>query len=112
MNERFEAGGLFSADLEAVDLGEHDGVQLEGQVIRRRLRIGIGGARGVRIELARLRPASIRAIGPAGDVVHRLPPSPDPWLEAAQRLVALTAVSMLVPWLLRRGRTVARGGSE
>jgi hypothetical protein len=112
MNERFDAGALISADTQAVDLGDHDGVQLEGRVVRRRLRIGIGGDRGIRIELTRLRPTSIRAIGPGGDVVHRLPANPDPWLEAAQRLIALTIVSAILPRVLRRRVTVAREGSE
>lgn len=112
MNDQFEAGGLFSTDIESVDLGRHHGIQLHGEIVRRRLRIGVGGRRGVRIELARARPTSIRAIGPAGESVHRLPANPDPWLEAAQRLIALTVATSLLPWMLRRRSRFAQRAAE
>lgn len=108
MTQPFQAGGLITTDHEAVDLGVHHGVQLEGRVVRRTLRIGVGGRRGVRLELARARPTSVRSIGPGGDVEERLPTNPDPWLEAAQRLLALTVASALLPWLLRRSRFAQR----
>lgn len=112
MNEQFGAGGFFTTEIDAVDLGEHHGLRLEGRVQRRTLRLGLGGRRGVRIELARKRPTSILAIGPAGETVHRVPSNPDPWIEAAQRLVALTVATSLLPWLIRRSTGIAREAAE
>ena len=105
MTSRFDAGGLLSTDVELVDLGSHHGLRIEGTVVRRTLRIGLGGRRGLRIEIARARPTSIRAIGPAGEQVQRLPANPDPWLETVQRVAALTVAAALLRWALpSRGR--------
>ncbi len=112
MRERFDAGGFLSTDVESVDLGRHHGIHLEGEIVRRRLRIGVGGRRGVRIELGRARATSIRAIGAEGDIVHRFRPNPDPWVEAAQRLVALTVATSLLPMVLRQRSRFAQRAAE
>ena len=46
-------GGLLTTEVETVDLGEFDGVRLEGRVQHRVLQIGIGGRRGFRLEMYR-----------------------------------------------------------
>jgi hypothetical protein len=102
MNPPSGIGGLLTTEVESVDLGEVDGVQLEGRVERRVLQIGVGGRRGLRFEIARLRPTAVQSTSATGVMVHRLGPNPDPWFETAQRLVALTVATALLPWLLRR----------
>ena len=110
MNARSGAGGLFTTEIEAVDLGEHRGMRLEGRVERRVLRIGIGGRRGFRLELARRRPTAVQVSSPAGIEVRRIPANPDPWIATAQRLIALTVATTILPWLLRRAATAHRAG--
>jgi len=117
MNDRFEAGGLLTTDHESVDLGEHHGTRLEGRIERRTLRIGIGGRRGLRLELARARPTAVSvtaalADGSTSEVVHVVRPNPDPWIVTGQRLLVLTVASALLPWLWRRRAGFAHPGSE
>jgi len=108
VNSRSGAGGLFSTETEHVDLGEHRGIHLEGRIQRRTLRLEAGGRRGFRFELSRARPTSVRLSSPAGVEVRRIAPNPDPWIEAAQRLLALGVASLLLPRLLRRRPGIAR----
>ena len=111
MNRRSGVGGLLTRETEQVDLGEHAGLRLEGRIERRTLQIGLGGRRGVRLELSRARPTSVQVSGASGVEVVRMAANPDPWLEAAQRILALTIASMLVPWLLRRRLHTSRGAA-
>lgn len=137
MNEHIEAGGLLTTTVETVDLGEHHGAHLEGRVTRRTLRIGFGGRRGLRLELARVRATSVLVRGGAGvqtpggeavqtpggvggqwprgegeELVRIVPVNPDPWIVTMQRLLALTVLSAILPWMVRRGAGFARPGSE
>ncbi|MDA0353076.1 MAG: hypothetical protein O3A10_12805 [Chloroflexi bacterium] len=112
MNERFDVGGLLTSDSESIDLGEHHGHRLEGRVERRTLRLGIGGSRGFRFELARARATSIRIDGPTGELVQRVPANPDPWLAALARMAAMALATALLPWLFRRRHGFARQAAE
>ena len=109
MNAQFGAGAFLTTETEKIDLGEHYGIRLEGRVQRRMLRLGLGGERGFRLEIARSRATSISASSGTPVQVHRLAANPDPWIEATQRLVVVAIVSTLLPWMVRRifARTAA-----
>jgi hypothetical protein len=106
------AGGLLTTTVEAVDLGTHGLYHLEGQVRRRTLRLGAGGRRGFRLELARARPTTLQVTGPDGVETHRISTAADPWLATLWRVVALAVASEVGGWWLRRRLASVRGASR
>jgi hypothetical protein len=105
------AGLLYSNEVAYADLGTHAGRRLRGRVERRVLRLALGGAAGLRLQLGRLHPVAVEVIEPRaapedGDRRYEvaIPTPPDPRLAAARRVLACWMLAALVLGVARRLR--------
>ena len=94
------AGLLFTTELHYADLGTHHGRRLRGRVERRLLRLALGDASGLRLQLGRLRPVAVEVteLTGAGDRHYEvsIPIPPEPRLVAARRVLLCWLVGALV----------------
>ena len=99
------AGLLYTTELHYADLGTHHGRRLRGRVERRLLRLAVGDASGLRLQLGHMRPVAVE-VTDADDRRYEIaiPTPPEPRLVAARRTVLCWLVAALVIDVARRLR--------
>ena len=105
------AGGglLVSTELAYADLGTHHGRRLRGRAERRLLRLGLGDAAGLRLQIGRQRPVAVEVTErtQAGERRYEvaIPTPPDPRLAAVSRALLCWLIATLVTRAWRELRT-------
>lgn len=106
-------GALLLSTVDHVELGTHHGRRLRARVQRRGARLLLGRGGRFSFALGHTRPVAIEVIEVATDGRRYDLPVPrprDPWLAAAQRVLALTlGAALLLAWAARRRATKEAG---
>lgn len=97
-------GGLLTAEIEHLELGQVGTRVLRARVQRRQLRLAAGRRVGMRITIGRLRPVAVEVTEPGRAYEVPIPSVADPWLTAMRRLAALAVASLAIRWWARRRR--------